>query len=350
MSRKIIIGLAIVILVAIIAFISTAQNNFEVLASGLDTPWEILFLPSGDLLVTERPGTLRVFGRNPATITVPGVVEEGEGGLHGAALHPNFSANRLLYLYYTTENQGQKINRVVRFVFDGKSLSSPQMVIDKIPAGTNHNGGRIAFGPDRRLYITTGDAGNENLPQDINSLAGKILRLDANGTVPIDNPFKNAVYSYGHRNPQGLAWDQSGGMWSTEHGRSGVQSGLDEINYIEAGANYGWPLIEGDETRIGMRTPVLNSGPNQTWAPAGIIAQANKIYFVGLRGQALFEAVIASPGQLSQPKEYFKNEFGRLRAITANRGRIYLATSNRDGRGNPNPADDRVLSIQISSQ
>ncbi|OGE84740.1 MAG: hypothetical protein A3J48_04225 [Candidatus Doudnabacteria bacterium RIFCSPHIGHO2_02_FULL_46_11] len=323
-----------------------ADRVATVVAEGLDTPWEIVFLPDGDMLVTERPGVLRRIGKSPVEINVDGVLERGEGGLLGLALHPNFSENNLLYLYFTTSKNGRTINRVARYEFRENSLSNSQTLIDDLPGSSNHNGGRIVFGPDNYLYITTGDAGNSQSAQNINSLAGKILRLKDDGSIPPDNPFGNPVYSYGHRNPQGLAWDNSGNLWATEHGRSGAASGYDEINFIERGANYGWPNIEGSDTRDNMTAPVIHSGPSTTWAPAGLAFLDGRIYFAGLRGATLYSADVDGAGKLGPLAEYFKNEYGRLRAVTVGPdGLLYISTSNRDGRGQVKTGDDKIIKI-----
>jgi glucose/arabinose dehydrogenase len=318
------------------------------IATGLDTPWEIAFLPNDDMLVTERAGTLRVIGKDAVEISVPGVVESGEGGLLGIAVHPNYRSNEFIYLYFTTTEGGETLNQVVRYVFDGKTLTDATTIVDDLPASGVHNGGRIAFGPDGFLYITTGDAGNETDAQDTTSLAGKILRVTDRGTIPYDNPFANEVYSYGHRNPQGLAWDDQGGLWATEHGRSGVLSGYDEINYIEKGGNYGWPIIQGDETSASMRAPIAHSGATTTWAPAGIIYRDGSLYFGGLRGGALYEVPITSGKLLGPVAAHMQGELGRIRAVATNdKGSIFISTSNRDGRGDPRPEDDRILQVSV---
>lgn len=322
------------------------DSSLETLASGLDTPWEIEPLPDGTLLVTERPGTLRAVSAEQELATpieVPDVAETGEGGLLGLALHPDYPSNGFIYIYHTSEESGS--NRIVRYQFDGRSLVDASIILDDIPAGPVHNGGRLAFGPDRLLYVTTGDAGDDDTAQDTDSLAGKILRLNDDGSVPSGNPFGNAVYAYGFRNPQGITWDDAGGLWAIDHGRSGAQSGYDEINYVEAGGNYGWPVIQGYETQAGMRAPILNSGPTVTWAPADLAHQDGVLYMTGLRGQALYQVPVISPGSLGSVTEHLKGRFGRLRAITfSNEGDVaYLSTSNRDGRGNPVEGDDRIL-------
>lgn len=318
----------------------------SVVESGLEVPWDIAFLPDGTMIATERQGRLRVFGGEPKAIEVPGVAARGEGGLHGIALHPDHSLNTFIYLYFTAESGGRAVNRVVRYEFDGETLSNPRTIIDDIPGSSNHNGGRIAFGPDELLYVTTGDGSNEDLAQDVRSLAGKMLRVHDDGRIPADNPFGNAVYSYGHRNPQGIAWDDEGNLWATEHGRSGAQSGFDELNKIVRGGNYGWPLVEGSETRSGMIAPALHSGPTVTWAPAGLAFKDGSLYFGGLRGAALYEVPVGRGGTAGELVTHYKDEFGRIRAVTLDPlGRLYISTSNRDGRGRVMAGDDKVLVV-----
>lgn len=327
-----------------------SAGELQVVATGLDTPWEIGFLPGGGLLVTERPGSL-VEIRQGAQRRIPlsSVYEAGESGLMGLALHPNFAENRWLYLYYTTRRDGRPVNVVERYRFADGALSDRTLILDDIPGARFHDGGRIAFGPDGMLYITTGDAGDGSLAQLTTSLAGKILRVTDEGRVPPDNPFANGVYSFGHRNPQGLAWDDRGRLWSTEHGPSGAQSGLDELNLIERGGNYGWPVIRGDQVREGMISPVVHSGDSYTWAPAGAAYWNGSVFFGGLRGEALYEVRVDSytPGSQVQVKVHFRGELGRIRAVKLGPdGLLYIGTSNRDGRGRPRPDDDRILSIR----
>jgi len=193
------------------------------------------------------------------------------------------------------------------------------------------------------------DSWHSELAQDINSLAGKILRLRDDGTYPEDNPFRNAVYSYGHRNPQGLAWDSDGNLWSTEHGRSGKLSGMDELNLIEKGKNYGWPIIQGDESRDEMITPKVNSGPDETWAPAGMAFYDNSLFFSGLRGETLYEAKIEN-GNVVELKAHFRKEFGRLRAVVIGpNDNLYISTSNTDGRGKERSGDDKIIKIPLDT-
>jgi aldose sugar dehydrogenase len=224
-------------------------------------------------------------------------------------------------------------------------LNDKVVLLDGVKGASNHDGGRIEFGPDGKLYITTGDAQEPNLAQDTNSLNGKILRINPDGTIPTDNPFNNAVYSYGHRNVQGLAWDDSGNLWATEHGPSGVQTGNDELNYIQKGKNYGWPEIKGQQSKSGMETPVIESGRNDTWAPAGAEYVNGSIFFAGLRGSALYEAKLSGTS-VTDTKIHFRGEYGRLRAARLGPdGYLYLTTSNTDGRGSPKTGDDKLIRI-----
>lgn len=317
------------------------EGDIEVIAQNLKVPWEIAFLPDREILVTERSGTLRLI-KSDQKIPIEEVEHIGEGGLLGMATHPKFSENHWLYLYFTTKTSQDLNNIVVRYQLNNNKLENPQIILSGIKGNSNHNGGRIAFGPDGYLYITTGDAQNPNLSQDPKSLNGKILRIKDDGTVPPDNPFGNEVYSFGHRNPQGLTWDNKGNLWATEHGRSGIQSGLDELNLIEKGKNYGWPIIQGDESKEGMVTPTIHSGPTVTWAPAGAVYYRESIFFGGLRGQALFEYDISEKSL----KKHLEGQFGRIRAVSLGPdGYFYITTSNTDGRGNPAPADDKLIKI-----
>ncbi|MEK7122189.1 MAG: PQQ-dependent sugar dehydrogenase [Patescibacteria group bacterium] len=322
------------------------KPDVEIIAENLQIPWEIAFLPEGDLLATERPGTLKRIGKEGRVYNIEGVEHIGEGGLLGMALHPQFAENYWIYLYLTTKTGDELKNRVERYYFQNDRFSDKKNIIDGIPGAAYHDGGRIAFGPDGNLYITTGDAGNSQLAQDVNSFAGKILHLKDDGSVPSDNPFGNAVWSYGHRNPQGLAWDDQGRLWATEHGRSGVLSGFDEFNLIEKGKNYGWPVIQGPETKTGMVSPVAQSGADETWAPAGAVFWNGSIFFTGLRGESIYEAKIADNGKITALVSHFRGAFGRLRAIQIGPdGFMYVSTSNTDGRGEVRGNDDKIIKI-----
>lgn len=322
----------------------SSEEDIKVVAQNLDIPWEIVFLPNGEMLVTERSGKLLKIGSEARVIKeIEGVKHIGEGGLLGLALHPKFSANDFIYLYSTTQDSNGITNRIERYKLSGDTLSERVVVLEGIKGSANHDGGRIAFGPDGFLYITTGDAENPNLAQDKNSLNGKVLRIKDDGGVPPDNPFGNAVYSLGHRNPQGLAWDESGTLWETEHGPSGVQTGYDEINFITKGANYGWPAVRGDQTKEGFVSPVIQSGSKDTWAPSGMAYWNGSLFFSGLRGEALYEARINNGNKIVLTS-HFKEEFGRIRAVVLGTdGFLYLSTSNKDGRGLEKTGDDKII-------
>ncbi len=322
-----------------------------VIADHLDTPWAIAFLPDKSMLVTERPGRLRLIdssGKLEAqpVATFSQVKEIGEGGLLGIALHPQFTTNHYIYLYYTyTSNGANTLNRVVRMTYADKKVSDEKVMAAGIQGSSNHDGGRIKFGPDGYLYVTVGDAENPSQAQSTSTLGGKVLRMTDEGKPAPGNPFNNLVYSYGHRNPQGLVWDAAGNLWETEHGRSGISTGLDEINLIQPGKNYGWPTIQGDVTKAGMETPKKNSGPYTTWAPSGAVFIGNSLYFGGLKGQSLYEAVISGTN-VTDFKEHLKGEFGRLRDVVLGPdGMLYVTTSNQDGRGSPVDSDDRVIRV-----
>lgn len=322
------------------------------MAEDLDTPWALAFLPDKSLLLTERRGRVLLIdpqGKSSPTVVaeLPLVTEGGEGGLLGLALSPHFAENHYVYLYYTFESGGgAPRNQVVRMTYAEKKLQKEKVLVDNLPAASNHNGGRLKFGPDGYLYVTTGDAENPSQAQRPDLFGGKILRFTEEGQPAPGNPFGSLVYSFGHRNAQGLAWDEQGRLWATEHGRSGLLSGLDELNLIELGKNYGCPVIQGSQTREGMVSPVVHSGPDETWAPAGIAFAQGSLYFGGLRGQALYQAKIKEePISL---KEHFKNQFGRIRDVVLSPdGDLYLTTSNRDGRGRPQPGDDKVIRINL---
>lgn len=321
------------------------QNPVTIIAQNLEVPWSLVFLPDKSLLFTERAGRVRLIDANGVLKESPiAVISDakavGEGGLLGIAIHPDFKKNKYLYLYYTYSSKGNDtMNRVVRYEFDGQKLSQRKILIDAIPGNVFHNGGRIKFGPDGDLYITTGDAQNPSLAQNKKAFAGKILRVTDEGRVAIGNPFGNEIYSYGHRNPQGISWDSQGRLWETEHGNTAT----DELNLIEKGLNYGWPTIRGTQKNATMQPPILQSSTD-TWAPSGTVFYNGSIFFAGLKGQALFEAKIN--GNSVDLKTHFKNEFGRIRdVIVGPDNMLYIATSNRDGRGAPKSGDDKIIRI-----
>lgn len=334
-----------------------ASRHVTAVVGGLDTPWEVRFLPDGDLLVTQRPGRMvrvaveEVGGEGDVVEThpIPDVRESGEGGLMGLALHPDFASTRWLYLCFTGEGSDGLENRVVRYRYREALLSERTVILDGMDAASFHDGCRLEFGPGGHLYVTMGDAGRQDEAQDSTDLSGKILRLTDDGGIPADNPFGNAVYSYGHRNPQGLAFDAKGRLWSTEHGPSGFPGGRDELNLVQKGANHGWPEIRGGESEPGMREPVLQSGIDVTWAPAGLAFLDGSLFFGGLRGRSLYEARL-SDGGVARLLVHFQGDFGRIRAVRMSPdGALYFTTSNRDGRGDPGPQDDRVVRVEAAA-
>ena len=331
----------------------------ETVVGNLRIPWSIDWTPDGTALFTERDGNLRVIydGVLESEPLLSIDVGDVEGGLLGLAVDPDFEENQYIYLYYTYTENSAPINKVVRYQFSNGTVTEDLVLLDGIPGAQYHDGGRIQFGPDEKLYITTGDAGNPSLAQDYDSLAGKILRINRDGTVPAGNPFANStVWSIGHRNPQGIDWDEYGNLVASEHGPSGGIRGSahDEINLIVPGANYGWPDIIGGDSAEGLQTPILHTG-RETWAPSGaefydgdkIAGWTGKYFVAALRGAHLHMIDIDPQAHtvLSHEK-LFQDEFGRLRDVqTGPDGFLYVLTSNRDGRGTPEPIDDRILRI-----
>lgn len=320
-----------------------SEKTPQTVVADLMIPWEVVFFSDGTMGITERSGSIVHIKRDGTRREFPvdNVIHTGEGGLLGMAIHPDFEHNQSVYVYRTVETENGLTNEIVHFLFDGEEFVEDDIILNSIPGAQNHNGGRIAFGPDGYLYVTTGDAQDPDTSQDKDSLAGKILRITDEGRPAPGNPFNNEVYSYGHRNPQGLVWDDEGRLWSTEHGAAA----LDELNLIEAGKNYGWPAIQGDEAQEGMETPVLHSGTDETWAPSGLAYWNDSLVFGGLRGESVYEVIVRN-GDITEFNRHVSGEFGRLRAVTVGPDNaLYVATSNRDGRGRPTEGDDRVLRI-----
>lgn len=347
---------------------SQGQVNVQVeqVVNGLEVPWGIAFLPGGEMLVTERPGRVRLVQNGqlrPSPVATLNITASGEGGLLGIASHPDFANNRLFYLYYTTDKNGQPVNRVERWQLapDGLSAARDRIIIDDIPAARFHNGGRIRFGPDGMLYIGTGDARDPQISQNVDSLAGKILRLTPDGDIPQDNPFPGKpAFITGIRNTQGFDWPNPSTLWVTDHGPSGDlgRTGHDEVHVASAGANLGWPTIYGCESQEGMKRPSLVW--RQALPPGGAaIYTGNAIpewqgnLIIGALGSRHLHRVVfdsANPTQIQQHEVYLRGNqpegFGRLReVIMGPDGELYVTTSNCDGRGSCPPEKDKILRI-----
>ena len=317
-----------------------ADLNSDVIVDGLNNPWEIVFGPNGDTYFTERDGRIWKMSESGVANVIYTFPKSGsvEGGTLGLALHPEFEENKKIYVYQTNLELEFYQNKVFSFEVDEYTLSNKQLILDGIPGAPWHDGGRIKFGPDQKLYISTGDAINPELSQDLSSLAGKILRINSDGTIPNDNPFDSSpVFSYGHRNPQGLAWSPDGLFVSSEHGPSGeLGYGHDEINVILKGKNYGWPNVVGNSFDTKFVNPLIHSGES-TWAPSGMVFfDSEKIsdftgkFLIGtLRGEHLMVLDIANDGSMISSEKMFDGEFGRIRtAEISPDGNLYLLTAN----------------------
>jgi glucose/arabinose dehydrogenase len=321
--------------------VAVVQAVPTVLANHLEVPWSIQ--KDGDVFyISERPGTIVkvAYGeqvRQKVNLEMP-LSEESEAGLLGFVLHPQFSENQQAFAYYTYDVQGDPFNRVVVLEQQGTVWKEIKVLIDEIPSGPVHHGGRIKIGPDEKLYFSAGDAAVAENAQSLNSLNGKILRMNLDGSIPKDNPFPNSyIYSYGHRNPQGLAWDEKGNLYESEHG----QSAHDEVNEIVAGANYGWPIIEGKQRRQGMVTPDFQTG-EVTWAPSGMAYHDGKLYVATLRGEALQEIDLEK-----MESRAVVTGLGRIRDVMVEGDYLYFVSNNTDGRGNPDGEDDKLYQIRL---
>lgn len=370
-----------VLLLANVACAETDGNNFpmpadtpkmrvETVAANLEIVWSIVFAPDGRMFFTERPGRVRVFEngklRSAPLYNVPDVELSGESGLMGMTLHPKFAENHFVYLAYAYQASGGKSVKVVRYRETGETLTDPKTIIEAIPAARYHAGTRLGFGPaDGKLYLTTGDATNQSQGQELNTLGGKTLRLNDDGTIPDDNPFVNRkdarpeIWTYGHRNAQGMAWQPGTNlMFQTEHGPSlidGVslfkRSGGDEVNVVERGKNYGWAKISHKMKRDGMETaiveysPAIAPGSGMFYRGDLFPAFKNNFLFGALKGESIVRLVLDGRRIVAQEKLFAKT-YGRIREIAeAPDGSIYFSTSNRDGRGVPTGEDDRILRI-----
>jgi glucose/arabinose dehydrogenase len=322
-----------------------------VIARDLRAPWGMAFLPGGGALIAERD-TARIRrldgkGRTNVVDRVPGVVSAGEGGLLGIAVAPDFRSTRWVYAYFTSASD----NRIVRMKFKGGDLGRPQVVLRGIPKGFIHNGGRITFGPDGMLYAGTGEAGRTSLSQNKNSLGGKILRMTPSGRVPADNPDSGSyVFSRGHRNVQGLAFDGRGRLFAAEFG----QNTWDELNMILPGRNYGWPTVEGRAGDSRFVDPITQWTTDKA-SPSGIAIVKGTVFMAGLRGARLWRIMLGTPRADGLPRarteDYFSGRFGRLRTVAAAPdGSLWVTTSNTDGRGRPSSSDDRVLRFRLRTR
>jgi glucose/arabinose dehydrogenase len=310
--------------------------------SGLEAPWGLDFLPDGDAVVTERDTrrVLRVTAGGDVTDlgVLEAAVPDNEAGLLGVAVSPDFATDSFLYFYLTTADD----NRIVRATLRGDRVGRLEVLLDGIPRGPVHDGGRLAFGPDGLLYASTGEAGDPPLAQDQDSLGGKILRLTPDGDPAPGNPSGGPVFTLGHRNVQGLAFDDSGQLWASEFG----QDTFDELNRIDAGSNYGWPEVEG------AGGPDRFEQPQQVWStdeasPSGLAFAGGFLWMASLRGERLWRVAVAGRRAV-RPRAFFVGEYGRMRTVAlAPDGSLWVTTSNRDGRGEPAAGDDRILRVAI---
>ncbi|GAA1769408.1 PQQ-dependent sugar dehydrogenase [Streptomonospora arabica] len=326
----------------------------EVAATGLEVPWGVAALPGGGALVSERDSGRVLLMTPEGRIREVGTVEparaQGEGGLLGIAVRPDEPRPDALFAYFTTASG----NRIARFELDRSgdgppSLGDSEVLVEGIPSAAFHNGGRIAFGPDGLLYAATGDAGDGSRSQDTGSLGGKILRMTPEGEPAEGNPFGNLVFSYGHRNVQGLAWDSDGTLFATEFG----QDRFDEVNVIEAGGNYGWPEVEGtggEDASGDYIDPVVTWTTDEA-SPSGAAIAGNSLWVAALRGERVWRVPLTGQDDdpVGEPESLFAGDYGRLRTITAvpGGGDLLVATSNRDSRGDPVEEDDRILRIPL---
>ncbi|PTK10480.1 PQQ-dependent sugar dehydrogenase [Mammaliicoccus sciuri] len=317
-------------------------KGIATVAQGLDTPWSIA--RSDDVFyLSERPGKIIKIDGNKKTEQQVDLDKEvstaAEAGLLGFVLAPDFKDSKEAYAYYTYEDNGQ-FNRIVKLKLENDTWQEEEVLIDKIPSGQYHHGGRLKIGPDDKLYATTGDASDEQNAQDKDTLGGKILRINLDGSKPKDNPMSNSyVYSYGHRNPQGIVWTPDGQMYASEHGNQAN----DEINEIKEGHNYGWPVIEGNEENNNMETPIFTSGSDDTWAPSGIAFKDGIIYSAALRGEGIMKFDVEKDEMKKVATKY-----GRIRDVYIVNNDLYFVSNNTDGRGNPSQNDDKMYKVSLS--
>jgi glucose/arabinose dehydrogenase len=325
---------------------NTPPKVVGTVATGLAAPWGIGFLPDGDAVVTERDTTRVLLVHGPSyDVREIGTIDEavplgdqgGEAGLLGVAVSPDFQRDHLLFFYVSTAVD----NRILRAPLEGGRLGPTEVILDGIPNGFIHDGGRLAFGPDGYLYASTGETGNGELAQDKSTLAGKILRMTTDGEPAPGNPFPDSqIWSYGHRNVQGLAFDDDGRLWASEFGANTY----DELNLIEKGHNYGWPMVEGRGSGKGLTNPQV-VWPTEVASPSGLAFLDGHLWLASLRGERLWRIDVHGDHAV-HPVDYFVGEYGRMRTVVVTpEGKLWVTTSNRDGRGDPRPGDDRILLI-----
>jgi glucose/arabinose dehydrogenase len=314
-------------------------------ARGLVAPWGIAFLPDGSALVSERDTTkvlaIPAGGGRPREVgRLEAAQPQGEAGLLGLAVSPSYDEDSLVYAYLSTASD----NRVVRMTYDGRRLGAPRVVLDGIPNGFVHDGGRLEFGPDGFLYISTGEIGEEQLAQDRDSFGGKILRVTPDGEPAPGNPVDGSpVWTMGHRNVPGLAFDDQDRLWASEFGANT----WDELNRIERGRNYGWPLVEGRGDLEEYRNPFAQWRTSEA-SPSGLAYAQGSLWMASLRGERLWRVPVRDDGTIGRPQGFFVGGYGRLRTVVvAPDGSLWLSTSNRDGRGTPAPQDDRILRVAL---
>lgn len=319
------------------------SNELTALAENLNTPWAIEKINDTFYISERSGGIVRVEDEEPILQNVELSAElatAAEAGFLGFVLAPDFGESNQAYAYYTYVDENGQFNRIVTLTLTENTWTEDEILLDEIPSGDFHHGGRLVIGPDDMLYATTGDAAETALAQEVDSLGGKILRMNLDGSIPDDNPFDDSyVYSYGHRNAQGITWLEDGTMYASEHGNQAN----DEVNLIEAGENYGWPIIEGTEEQENLVPPEFTSGPETTWAPSGMDAFENRLYVAGLRGNAVFVFDL----ETGEEREVLTGH-GRIRDVLIEDGFLYFITNNTDGRGEPAEADDRLYRIGLS--